>query len=203
MTVDDKIIFAEYFLNKIKDAEKREDFLPNLSAFLSETCSIPEYLLEDANVKFGLGIRLVDRLLKHFSRKAVGNQKAQKFFSTYNSEYKKLRKDPIGKLLINKRRISVHRKGEQVQANFARNLPETVNIHDSIAIEVRDKYGNLKMKSDSTEQPITEEQEPTIKATDSVKWFFTDYNAKDVVEVCEEFLNLMKKFVNDLKIQFP
>ena len=50
MTVEDKIIFAEYFLEKIKNAKNREDFLPNLSAFLSETCSIPEYLLEDANI---------------------------------------------------------------------------------------------------------------------------------------------------------
>lgn len=203
MTVEDKIIFAEYFLAKIKYAKNRKDFLPNLSAFLSETCSIPEYLLQDANMKFGLDIPLEHRLLEKFSSKAAGNQKAQKFFSTYNREYKKLSQDPIGKLLINKRRISVHRKGEQVQANFARNLPETVTIHDSVAIEVRDKYGNLKMKSDSTEQPITEEQEPTIKAADSVKWFFTDYNAKDAVSVCEEFLNLMKKFANDLISEFP
>lgn len=82
-------------------------------------------------------------------------------------------------------------------------MVETVSIHDSVAVEVRDKYGNLKMKSDSTEQPTIKEQEPTIKAADSVKWFFTDYNAKDAVNVCEEFLNLMKKFANDLISEFP
>ena len=47
------------------------------------------------------------------------------------------------------------------------------------------------------------EYESTNKSTDSVEWFFEDYTAKDAVSVCEEFLNLMKKFVNDLKIQFP
>ena len=66
MSAEDKIIYAEYFLEKIKDAKKREDLLPNLSAFLSETCSIPEYLLEDANVKFRLGIPLEHRLLNEF-----------------------------------------------------------------------------------------------------------------------------------------
>ena len=93
MTVEDKIIFAEYFLKKIRDAKNREDFLPNLSAFLSETYSIPEYLLEDANVKFGLCIPLEDRILKEFSGKAAGNKETQSFFSTYKGKYKKLSQD--------------------------------------------------------------------------------------------------------------
>jgi hypothetical protein len=88
MTAEDKILFAEYFLDKIKNARSRGDFLPNLSAFLSETCSIPEYLLEDANVKFGLGIPLDHSLKNEFSGKAARNEKAQNFFSTYKAEYK-------------------------------------------------------------------------------------------------------------------
>ena len=129
MTVEDKIIFAEYVLEKIKNAKNREDFLPNLSAFLSETCSIPEYLLEDANIKFSLGISLKDKILNVFSNRAIGNQKAQKFFSAYSSEYKKLSQDPIGNLLLNKRRISVHRRGQEVQGNFARELVENLSMH--------------------------------------------------------------------------
>jgi hypothetical protein len=211
MTVEDKIIFAEYFFDKIKNAKNREDFLPNLSAFLSETCSIPEYLLQDANVKYGLGISLKDKILNVFSSRAIGNQKARKFFSTYNSQYKKLSQDPIGNLLLNKRRISVHREVQQVQGNFARELVETVSIHDSVAVEVRDKYGNIKMSFDSrdltedltSKHDETKENESTNKSADSVKWFFEDYDTKDAVGVYEEFLNLMKKFVDDLKIKFP
>jgi predicted RNA-binding protein with RPS1 domain len=104
----------------------------------------------------------------------------------------------------------VHRKGEEVQANFARELVETVSIDDRVAVEVRDKYGNIKMTPDSrdmTESPESKhdeskENESTNKNTDSTEWFFKDYTAKNAVSVCEEFLNLMKKFVNDLKIQF-
>lgn len=79
MTVEDKIIFAEYFLEKIKNAKNREDFLPNLSAFLSEACSIPEYLLEDANIKFSLGISLKDKILNVFSNRAIGNKRHKSF----------------------------------------------------------------------------------------------------------------------------
>ena len=40
---------------------------------------------------------------------------------------------------------------------------------------------------------------------DSVEWEFVDYDNidKNVVPLCEEFLNLMKKFVDDLKSEFP
>ena len=71
MPVEDKIIFAEYFLDKIKNAQNRNDFLPNLGAFLSETRSIADYLLEDYNLKFGLGILLSQTLSKKtFKEKA-------------------------------------------------------------------------------------------------------------------------------------
>ena len=204
MTVDDKIIFAEYFLDKIRDAKNRDDFLPNLGAFLSETRSIADYLLEDYNLKFDLGISLTKKLdHRIFKEKACDktNLEALKFISSYNSEYNKLSQNPIGKLLIDKRNITVHRRGEQVRGNFVREIVETVPIHDSVAIEVRDKDGNLKMKSDSrdmNENLKTKENNSTNKGADSVKWYFEDYIAKDVVGVCEDFLNLMKKFVNDL-----
>jgi hypothetical protein len=191
MTVEDKIIFAEYFLEKIKNAKNREDFLPNLSAFLSETCSIPEYLLEDANIKFSLGISLKDKILNVFSNRAIGNQKAQKFFTACSSEYKKLSQDPIGNLLLNKRRISVHRRGQEVQGNFARELVENLSMHDSVAIEVSHNDGNPGMteardmneRLEGKEPPSTKENELTNNSTDSVEWFFKDYTPK-MLSVC-------------------
>jgi hypothetical protein len=62
MIVDQKIVEADYFLDKITNATTREDFIPNLSAFLSSARSIVDYLLEDYNVKFGLQISLNDKL---------------------------------------------------------------------------------------------------------------------------------------------
>lgn len=84
-------------------------------------------------------------------------------------------------------------------------------MHDNVAIEVRHNDGNPEMteardmneRPKGKEPPSTKENELTNKRTDSVEWFFKDYTAKDAVSVCEEFLNLMKKLVNNLKIQFP
>jgi hypothetical protein len=171
MAVDQKIKNAYYFLNKIKIATNSEDFIPNLSAFLSETCSIPEYLLEDANVKFGLGIPPEDKLLRVFRQRAVGNQKALKWFYRFNGKYKILSKGSIGKLLIGKRNVTVHRKGQEVNAKFTRELTETLDIHDSVAVEDRDKYGNIKSRSDTRdtnvrlepkEQSVMKENEWTL-----------------------------------------
>jgi len=212
LTVENKIAFAEYFLDKINKAQNREDFLPNLSAFLSEAHSIPEYLLEDANMKFKLGIPLTDRILYVFEGKAVGNPKAEKFSLSFDGEYEKLKEDPIGKLLTGKRNVSIHRKGQEVKGDFTRELIETIDIHDTVSVEVRDKYGNLKMRSDSKdtdknheqkEQPETNGKQPIVKNTDSVKWFFKNYTVKDVVGVCEDYLAIVKIFVNNLKSELP
>ena len=160
MTVEDKIKFAEYFFDKIKDDKNREDFLPNLGAFLSETRGIADYLLEDYNLKFGPGILLNDVLSKKpFKDKECDkmNLDALKFISTYNSKFKKLRQNKLANYLFKKRDTNVHKKSEQVQGNFSRGT------------------------------------------TDSVTWKFKDYDNTDVVSLCEEFLKMMKNFVNDLK----
>lgn len=162
MTVEDKIIFAEYFLNKIRDAQNREDFRPNFSAFLSETKSTTDHLLEDYNEKFGLKISYLTA--KTFKDKACDNMNldALKFISTYNDKLDKLRQNKLANYLFKKRDTDVHKKSEQVQGNFSRG---------------------------------------TI---DSVMWKFEDYdnNDSDVVTLCEEFLSLMKEFINDMKSEF-
>jgi hypothetical protein len=213
MVVDEKITNAEYFLNKIKNATNREDFLPNLSAFLSETRSIADYLLEDYNVKFGLGIN-ANLNTNNFIKTAIRqkNQSAIDFIIAYMTKFNELKQDPIGNFLIVKRNTQVHITQDPLHANFSANLPETENISDSVAVEVRDKYGNLKTysgglinKFKSGLKKIKSNNELIKQSSTNsvtVKWFFTDYRNTDVVDACETFLKLMKNFVNDLKNEF-
>ena len=82
MVAEQKIEESECFLDKITQALIRKDFIPNLSAFLSATRSIPDYLLEDYNTKLGLNIPLTEKLcIDTFSDEAInqGNQIAQRF----------------------------------------------------------------------------------------------------------------------------
>lgn len=207
MVADQKIEEAEYFLDKITQATTRKDFVPNLSAFLSATRSIPDYLLEDYNAKFGLNIRLNKKLYpRTFRRRATkeGNSIARKFIQKYNSQLNIIYEDPVGKLLTRKRNISIHRTAVPVQGKFERNIHETVSFNDSVSIEVRDKYGNLKMKSGpkpEVKSKVQTDEEST--PPDSVKWYFVDYQNDDVVITCEKFLVMVKSFVATLRDNFP
>jgi hypothetical protein len=93
MVVDEKIEEAEYFLDKIKKATERKDFIPNLSAYLCATRSIPDYLLEDYNVKYGLKISLDKTLNKDVFEEVArkrNNPNAIAFIKGHNNNYKKL-----------------------------------------------------------------------------------------------------------------
>jgi hypothetical protein len=98
LIVDDKIKEAEYFLNKVKSSPFNDELYYLVSAFLSATRSIPDYLLEDYNIKFGLNIPLTDKLYPSIFRKKAkrqNNPAALSFLRDYNKEFSKLRRDPI------------------------------------------------------------------------------------------------------------
>jgi hypothetical protein len=186
MVAEQKIEEAECFLDKITQALTRKDFIPNLSAFLSATRSIPDYLLEDYNTKLGLNIPLTEKLyIDTFSDEAInqGNQIAQRFIIEYKTQLNNIYNDPLGKLLTTKRNISIHRTGVPIQGRFKRVIHETINISDSVSIEVRDKYGNLKMRSEPTKSEKKPELHMTetlpdntlLQNSDGVEWYFDDY----------------------------
>jgi len=130
LVVDEKIEEAKYFFDKIKKATERKDFIPNLSAFICSTRSIPDYLLEDYNVKYGLKISL-DRPLNKEIFEQVANKRnnpnAIAFIKGYNNNFKKLKRDKIAKLLLTKRNIKVHRTDVPLQKNVSVSIIENVD----------------------------------------------------------------------------
>jgi hypothetical protein len=175
MVLDEKIEEAKYFLDKIKSAVQRKDFIPNLSAFLCSTRSIPDYLLEDYNVKYGLKVPLDKPLNKDIFEQVASrrnNPNAIAFIKGYNNNFKKLKRDKIGKLLLDKRNIKVHRTDVPLQKNVSVSIIENVDKHSTIS-------------------------------NTTVKWFFDDYKEADVIEVCKEFLRLMNDFVKNVTTKFP
>jgi hypothetical protein len=209
MVTKQKIEEAEYFLDKITKAMTRNDFIPNLSAFLSATRSIPDYLLEDYNTKLGLNISLTEKLhIETFLHESISqsNQIAQEFIKEYKTQLNNIYNDPIGKLLTIKRNISIHRTGILVQGSFKRGIHETINISDSVSFVVTDGHGNIKKRSEpnSEEKPEPQKTEEKLsQSTDSVEWYFDDYKEYNVVSTCHKFLNLVKAFVTSITIKFP
>lgn len=196
MVTEQKISEAEYFLDRIMEAAAREDFIPNLNAFLSAARSIPEYLLEDYNSKIALNIPLTEKLYLdtfRFEANRQRNQTAIDFITEYKSELDRLYVDPIGNLLTKKKNISIHRSDVAVKGEFEREKHETLYEDGNISIDVRDGYGNSKKRSGSTASEVKPRVLTDEESTppDSVKWYFDDYQNDDVVIACEKFLDLL------------
>jgi hypothetical protein len=175
MVVDEKIEEAKYFLDKIKKATERRDFIPNFSAYLSATRSIPDYLLEDYNVKYGLKISSDKTLNKDIFEEVArrrNNPNAIAFIKGYNNNFRKLTRGKIAKLLLTKRNIRVHRTNLPLQKNVSASIIENVGKRSAIS--------NTR-----------------------VKWLFDDYKEEDVIEVCKEYLRLMNDFVKNMTTKFP
>jgi len=159
MAVKEKIDEAKYFLDKIKNATERKDFIPNLSAYLCSIRSILDYLLEDYNVKYGLKVTLDERLDKKIFEKVAmtrKNSNAMAFIKGYDTRLKKLKRDKIAALLLTKRNIKVHRTIFPLNKNCNVSIVENANNRTTIS------------KS-------------------AAKWSFDDYKEADVIEVCRVF----------------
>jgi hypothetical protein len=211
LAVQEQLQDAQYFLRIIRIKDTRDEIRPNLKAFLSTARSIPDYILEDYNNNFGLGIPLTDNSgqrqnrLKHdtFMKEAKNknNQDALKFIDFFDNEFKNLVNEPIVKLLFEKRNITIHRTGPSVRAEIQATITETISISESVSVIVRDEDGNIKQQS-HTKQNEDEHAQPS-EGTIKTKWFFEDYPQREVSDVCHDLLEKMKDFVNKIHGKFP
>jgi hypothetical protein len=211
MSAKQHIKDAEYFLRLLRTKYSREEVRPLLSAFLVITKGISDYLLEEYNLKLKLNIPLSERLtITRFKDepKKQNNHAALQFINYYESEFSNIKKDTVGSLMLDKRNIKVHRADTPLQGNFEMSLQETIHISESITVIVYDKNGNIKQRSNNqqhqaetsndssshnTNDTMQKQSEPTKSKTE-VKWFFTDYPTKEMLDICQDFLNLMSDF---------
>jgi hypothetical protein len=203
MTARNKLEEAEYFLTKMREIRPdQEEFSFNLSAFLSSARSVPDYLLEDYNVKYSLQIPLTDELYpRTFEEKAkqAGNQTAISFIKWWGQKKVTLMNDPIGSLLSDKRNIDIHRT--HVKPDLTKiEIRETITASVSIRIAKYDKEGKLIEISESPEEPPKPKPE---EREVSAAWFFKEYDKEPVIPVCEKYLQMMKDFVSEAEQKFP
>lgn len=113
MTVQDKILESEFFLDKIRqEYSKQTDVRHYFSAFLSSARSIGEHLLEEYNQKYSLGISLEDRLdagiFRRIARKQNNNNAIQ-FIQWFDNQIDRIKQDQAG-ALWEKRNLNIHRE---------------------------------------------------------------------------------------------
>lgn len=206
MSARAKLEESNFFLEKLRalqplpqDLDKQRKSQYYLSAFLSSARSVLHYLLEEYNIKFGLNIALSEKMYPDTFKKAAeetNNNRALLFFKWWSKGKKALENAPVGKLLINKRDIGIHRV--QVKPDLAKiTVKDTVHLSGRLELKVFRK-GKLVETRKSVEQPS-----PSPKETETTfDWFFSEYPDEPILSVCEKFLNMLTAIVTEAEQKF-
>jgi hypothetical protein len=207
LTVEDQIKDAEYFLDILRGKSSRDELRPNLTAFLAISTGIVDYLLEDYNVKFGLNIPL-DQILYFWrfeqAAKRQNNQPALEFINFYRSEFNTLRDDRVGDLMFGKRNIAIHRKPASLHGKFSVHIQESIHLEEKPSSVKTDKNGNIEQQSQAfSSQQNKQKVEDLTPSKVEAKSFFTDCPNKEVADICREFLDLVRGFVDKMYKKFP
>ena len=151
--------------------------------------SVSDYILEDYNKEFGLGLPLNDlRFKENFEQQAniTNNARAISFVNDYNSKFRILYRDPILNYLREKRNISIHRK--EIQPIAERTKPYDVDV----------LLGNSE---DFKDQDIKKE-DTTVK-TATIGWFFEDERKYTIDYLCQYYYEKLKVFLQDIRKIYP
>jgi len=168
-----KIKQSEYILNKIlKLNPLSHEFLFELDNFLASSQSILYYLLSKYAQKYGLEIRKIEKSMFKKLAEDQKNEKANNFIDWYMDTYKKsIVDDRRIYFLIGKRHAAIHKKAVQPDSGIMFTNSFTVNVGEV-----------------PTEIPLNPK---------STKWFFNENPQDDIISLCNIFLNVIKKIVND------
>jgi hypothetical protein len=81
----------------------------------------------------------------------------------------------------------------------------SLNLDEKISGVKTDKDGKIRQESEPfspSQNKRKNENDPSSSKTE-VKWFFVDYPQQEVVEICREFLDLIREFVDKVHKKFP
>lgn len=168
-----KISEAKYFYSQMSaNFDDREKFTFNLSAFLSSARSVLQYACEEAKTKNG-GQAWYD--------KQVIASSILPFFK-------------------DKRDVNIH--AEPVHATMHVNvvMHETIGIHASASVVVKDANGNIKYQSPPETPPPSNPRPKTSQtsAPTTIRFKFSDWSgAEDIMTLCQMYIAELEGFVED------
>lgn len=208
MTVETKIAEAERWFKKIEQAypNERTELQDNVNAFLNAINSIPDHLLEDYNVKFGLAIPLnTMSFRKEFDSKVSksNNQTLLSFYLWFKIKRKFVEKrDKICAILSHKRHVNIHRFTTGPTINSMR-------FHFSVPITNPEPQLPMYLKSGRVFK--INSKKPKIKKTtitltpdsSSLDIYFQELEEVNVRDACKHILDSMKNLVSESHQKFP
>ena len=196
MGVDETISQAEYGIRRMRENATPFDFY--LKGTLACLKGVLDYLLEEYNTKYSVGIKDSENLcVDSFKRRVQRgkNRKAESFIECYKKQKKELLDDPkCAKLLEThgSRDIIIHRR----EPSKSINLTLYAGMSASVQVVVRDAKGNVVATGGSPPRPAT--LHPT-----EVRYFLQDWSHDDIPTLCEYNLNKLKDLVKEIRAKYP
>jgi hypothetical protein len=187
---------AEYGIAKMKEKTPQYEFY--IVGVLACLRGAMDYLLEEYNQKFGLGMGLDEVLTtRSFRERArdLGDREASEFIDAYEEEKKKLLSEKKVDLILGwqgLRDLYIHRT--QVPKDVG--IGVTVGISLSASVEVRDADGKVVARSPPSPPPPPS-QPP------EVKYYLREWKDDDVDTLCEYSLAKVTEFVSLMRNSFP
>lgn len=164
-----KLNEALYFYSRmLSEADNRDNFLYDLSAYLSSARSVLQYALEEARAKSG-GQAWYDR--------QISSNKIVSFFR-------------------DKRDINIHVQPIEMNRIVSIEITETIHVSENIHIEKFDESGRLIGESSSKSEPFVKETETPASVTNI--FTFQDWaGSENVIQLCELYLKELERIVAD------
>lgn len=164
----EKINEAEYFYGRIVDCqENRNEFKYNLSAFLTSTRSVLQYIHERSKLNSALG--------NWYNKKVSGNR-VLKFFKC-------------------KRNINIHVKPINPNARIDAGISVEIPV-PQISLKIEYSNGNENIKEHqltNPDPPLKKKSEPPKV---SYEYKFSDWSGnEDVITLCKMYLDELKNIV--------
>lgn len=166
----EKLEEAKYFLHQMEsDLINISHFKFNLSAFLSAARSVTFIMQNEFSEMKG-------------------------FSDWYGSQQKKFEKNPLMKMMNEKRRISIHQVPIRPRKETHVTHHDQVTLTDSLTAFVLHADGSAEIRQSEPKQTEKIDKiDPEVKHL----WYFDDFDSKDVITLCTEYLDLLKNIVSE------
>jgi|SRR3989344_9591 len=167
--IEDKLQEALFFYKKMEESvEVNFAFKYFLSAFLSASRSVLQYLLEEVKGETG----------------------GQYWYDN------KISKSDILKFFKDKRDINIHKNPVEIKKGIGIKTQEKINISESVSIIVRDNKGNIKDKYFSKSDP--QKDNSKIASTIEIVYSFDNWSGdENVLELSKKYLQELNKIVSE------
>lgn len=162
LTVKEQIEDSKYYLDLLYDKKERNDLRPLLSGFLAICRSIPDHLLEEYNIKFGLNISLTENLnIKNFKNEAKrqNSRSAISFIDFYKQEFDNLDNISIFKYIRDKRNIKIDRNDVHYNKEAYEAFHDHLAISATFNYTITDKFGNIRSQTNLQQSKFDNDEE--------------------------------------------